>query len=167
MGDDPNVAPKINDPPAVATARPPTLDYMRPLPVEATPRTSPSPEFLAMMLVFGSAFVGGLSSGRGGVRPFCIFPVVGGTLWYVIARLSRRKRTGMFRRVGMFVATCFCIFGTAAFIIRCQGNISYEWDHPSDARDSLWFVAFGVVWFILAELGALLQRVQTNRRAAP
>lgn len=143
------------------------LEYMGPQsePVKLPSGWQPSQAVMAAMLTIGSGLLGGtLNVGRHNPAPIFILPVVGGAAWYVIARLRSRKRTAMFWRIQLLLAACMCLYGTVAFVIVCEGSMTYELDHPSNRRAELEPITWGVGWFILAELGALVQRFVRSRR---
>ena len=139
------------------------IDYARGLPAPGIFARVPG-EAWALALVAVSACVGwllNLGTGGHGPGPLFIPAVVAGVVWYVIARLRRRTATRAVWNVQLAFATLLCI-GCAAFItFETDGRVE-DWWYYKSARIALRVTGFAIVWFVLVELAALVDRRMTG-----
>ena len=120
-------------------------------------------EYWATVLVASSTIIGSFAnSAIRGAGLLFMPPVVAGTLWYVVHRVRRRKRTRLVWKVQLVIASLLCIASTVGAVFEVEGFPVYLWWNYGRARDWADVVFSGVAWFIAAEAAAWVDRRVTR-----
>jgi hypothetical protein len=183
MEDNPPVAdasPKPDDPP-VLEANPQRLvpiDYASPRPVDVwrSPRAPLPPELRAVALVLCS-FMGGAclnvfqhrDDDVGGLLG--TWGVLGGILWYVVARMRRRKNMRLVWKVQLVLATLLCMFGALRLTEHVRDFLDRHrtpWYIQHRRLEWGWVLPGGIGWFVAAEIAAAIDwRLQRKSLTPP